>query len=116
MCHFYIWLLRTLSLLFRHHSFDQSTRQKKGAAIFTITAPVRIRDDRLPAISLATTAGTATTTTATKSTATATASARLLGARFIHGKGPTTHFRTVESGNGRLRFRIGRHLNEAEAA
>jgi hypothetical protein len=56
--------------------------QKKGAAIFTITAPVRIRDDRLPAISLAATSA-ATTTAATKSTATA--SARLLGACFIHG-------------------------------
>jgi hypothetical protein len=109
MCHFSIGLIRILSLLFRHHSFDQSTRQKKGAVIFMITAPVCIRDDRLPAISL-TAAGTAT-----KSTTTAT-SARLLGTGFIHGERPTTHFRTIESGNGRLRFRIGSHLNEAEAA
>lgn len=64
---------------------DQAS--KKGAATVTITAPGRIRDCRLPAISLASTpTGTGTgaaTTTATKSTTAA--GARLLGPCLIHG-------------------------------
>jgi hypothetical protein len=77
-------------------------------------SPTHLYEYGLPAIAL-TAPAPAATTTAPKSTA-STAGARFLWPRFIHGQGPATHFRTVESGNGRLGFGVRRHLNETEAA